>query len=361
MFQPDHSPKVFISYSHDSAEHMDRVLALAERLRSEGVDCNIDQYEIAPSEGWYQWLRTQLEWTDFVVVVCTEQYYLQFLQFRGREELGKGRKVTWEGSIITQELYYNSDLKSIKFIPVVFSAQDINYIPIIFRALSMYSLDTEEGYTTLYRHLTNQPSSPVPVLGEIPLAVNKPLDDKRLEDVFKRSGIPTHTFVKPVEYQRLFVALRTPGRGLVVEGPSGVGKTTCVLKVLEQLSLHDRRIKILTARRRQDTEEIVLLPEKNSYDIIILDDFHVLEDKAKQLIADYMKVIADEEKAIKLVLIGINKAGNSLVKLAKDLNNRIETIRFGINPENNVIELVKKGEEALKIKFNETLLTNIVK
>ena len=38
-------PKVFISYSHDSQEHKDRVLSLADRLRSDGIDCNIDQYE----------------------------------------------------------------------------------------------------------------------------------------------------------------------------------------------------------------------------------------------------------------------------------------------------------------------------
>jgi hypothetical protein len=32
-----------------------------------------------------------------------------------------------------------------------------------------------------------------------------------LEEVFKRSGIPTYTFVEPKEYQHLQVALRTPG------------------------------------------------------------------------------------------------------------------------------------------------------
>jgi hypothetical protein len=37
-------PKVFISYSWDSPEHMDRVLKLSDRLRDEGIDCQIDQY-----------------------------------------------------------------------------------------------------------------------------------------------------------------------------------------------------------------------------------------------------------------------------------------------------------------------------
>ncbi len=346
---------------------MARVLMLADRLRAEGIDCKIDQYEIAPSQGWHHWMMNQLEWADFVVVVCTEQYERRFR--RGQKEPGKGRGVTWEGSIIAQELY-DGYLKSIKFVPVVFSAEDKNYIPIMFRAFNTYYLDTEEGYTALYRRLTNQLDNPKPALSELArLPVRSLLShtsnslavSMRLEDVFKRSGIPTHTFVEPVEYRRLLVALRTRGRGLVVEGTSGVGKTTCVLKVLELLSLHNKKIKKLTTRKKQDREEIICLPKNNDYDLIIIDDFHLLEDTAKQLIADYMKVIADEEKGIKLILIGINKAGNSLVRFARDLNNRIETIRFGINPENKVIELVKKGEEALNIKFNYTLFTNIVK
>ena len=43
-------PKVFISYSWDSDKHKDRVLELSDRLRREGVDCQIDQYEDFPSE-----------------------------------------------------------------------------------------------------------------------------------------------------------------------------------------------------------------------------------------------------------------------------------------------------------------------
>jgi len=68
------APKVFISYSHDSQEHKDRILTLANRLRAEGVDCSIDQYEESPAEGWPRWMMNQLEWADFVVVVCSEQY-----------------------------------------------------------------------------------------------------------------------------------------------------------------------------------------------------------------------------------------------------------------------------------------------
>jgi SEFIR domain. len=35
---------VFISYSHDSDEHREKVLALSERLRDDGIHTLLDQY-----------------------------------------------------------------------------------------------------------------------------------------------------------------------------------------------------------------------------------------------------------------------------------------------------------------------------
>lgn len=49
-------PKVFISYSHQNVEYENKILEFANRLRSEGIDANIDLYEEAPAEdghvGW---------------------------------------------------------------------------------------------------------------------------------------------------------------------------------------------------------------------------------------------------------------------------------------------------------------------
>jgi hypothetical protein len=68
------APKVFISYSHDSPDHADRVLELSGRLRQDGIDCHIDQYEVSPPEGWPRWMVNKVEWANFVLVVCTETY-----------------------------------------------------------------------------------------------------------------------------------------------------------------------------------------------------------------------------------------------------------------------------------------------
>lgn len=173
-----------------------------------------------------------------------------------------------------------------------------------------------------------------------------------LEDVFKKSGVPTYTFVKPLEYNKIIVALRTKGRGIVIEGPSGIGKTTSIQKAIEELGLNKNVLR-LSARKADDRELIKLLPELGDIGTVVIDDFHVLRDDLKFSIADYLKILADEEKEnSKLILIGINKAGDSLVKIAADLNNRIDTIRFESNPDEKVQQLIEQGEEVLNVTFN---------
>jgi hypothetical protein len=92
MNPPEGVPRVFISYSHDSPEHADRVLELADRLRAEGIDCHLDQYETSPPEGWPRWMLNQVEAADFVLVICTETYNLRF---RGKAESGTGLTAKW--------------------------------------------------------------------------------------------------------------------------------------------------------------------------------------------------------------------------------------------------------------------------
>jgi tetratricopeptide (TPR) repeat protein len=161
MNPPDSVPRVFISYSHDSPEHADRVLTLADRLRSEGIDCHLDQYETSPPEGWPRWMLNQVESADFVLVICTETYNLRF---RGKEKPGSGLGVKWEGAIITQELY-DAEANNTRFVPVVLSAADIAHIPIPLRGATRYDL-AKPDYDSLYRRLTNQPLTPRPDLGK---------------------------------------------------------------------------------------------------------------------------------------------------------------------------------------------------
>jgi hypothetical protein len=174
---------------------------------------------------------------------------------------------------------------------------------------------------------------------------------RRVEDVFKISGVPTYTFVKPSEFDRLKVALRTSGRGVVVEGPSGIGKSTAVTKVLDDLGIGKDVVK-LSARDPADIEYIELLPELSPFGTVIIDDFHRLSDSTKARIADLLKVTADiEDPGRKLVIIGINEAGRALIKSSPDLSNRIDVIRFEIEPDFKIDELIRAGEDALNVEI----------
>lgn len=170
----------------------------------------------------------------------------------------------------------------------------------------------------------------------------------RLEEVFKISGVPTHTFVEPSEYPRLKVALRTAGRGLIVEGPSGIGKSTAVSRALTELGLGT--IQPLSARNPGDVGYIELLPEMTDFGIVVVDDFHVLQHDTRREIADLLKRLADTEaQNSKLIIIGINRAGDSLIEHAPDLANRVDTIRFEVEPDEKVSALIEAGEAAYNV------------
>jgi hypothetical protein len=156
-------PKVFISYSHDTVEHQERVLGLADRLRADGIDAEIDQYNTAPPEGWPLWCERQIEAADFVLVVCTETYHRRV---RGDEDRGKGLGVVWEAQIIRQ-LLYDAGAVSNKFVPVLFSDASPEQIPMPIKGGTRYVIDTEDGYEDLYRRLTGQPRLLRPALGTI--------------------------------------------------------------------------------------------------------------------------------------------------------------------------------------------------
>lgn len=173
-----------------------------------------------------------------------------------------------------------------------------------------------------------------------------------LQDVFVLSGIPEHTFVQPVEYSRLYVALRTAGRSIVIEGPSGIGKTTAVNKAIADAGLAEQ-VLVLSARKPDHGAIIRDLPNQLPLGTVVIDDFHRLDNASKKSLADLMKTLADDGVAhSKLVVLGIPNAGQSLISFGKDLANRIEIVPFEANPKYKVDELITKGEKALNIEIN---------
>ena len=156
-------PKVFISYSHDSQEHADCVLALSDQLRSDGINCILDQYEMSPPEGWPNWMDQNIRDANFVLMICTEIYYRRIMH---KEITGKGLGVKWEGKLIYTHMYYD-DTRNAKFIPVIFKPDDRKYIPDPLKDATYYCVDSDQSYEDLYRILTNQPRVTKPKLGKL--------------------------------------------------------------------------------------------------------------------------------------------------------------------------------------------------
>jgi hypothetical protein len=154
--------RVFISYTHDSPEHMTRVLGLCNRLRREGVDCDIDRYHPAPPEGWAAWMAHSIAGADFVLVICTE---VSRKRYDGEAEEGVGKGAKWEGTIIRDELY-ESESQNTKFVPVIPSGGKASDIPKLLRSTTHYELERTDGYEQLYRRLTGQIEVEKPELGK---------------------------------------------------------------------------------------------------------------------------------------------------------------------------------------------------
>lgn len=171
-----------------------------------------------------------------------------------------------------------------------------------------------------------------------------------VEQVFKVSGVPTHTFVPPASFSQLKVALRTPGRGVVIEGPSGIGKSTAISRALTELETGN--VTELSARSPEDVEYLELLPELKNFGTVVIDDFHRLPERLKGKLSDLLKVTSDTaDPTRKLVIIGINDAGRSLIESSRDVADRIEVVRFEVESEAQIKRLIAAGEEALNVSI----------
>lgn len=143
----------FISYSHDSKEHENRVRELVDRLCIEGIDCIFDQYVQSPNEGWPKWMIHHSENSDFILIICTE-IYEQRSKSASNSVSGKGVKFE---SLLTYQDLLDAGSISARLIPIVFNSSSIDFIPRPLKSFQHYILDTDEGYELLYRRLTGQP------------------------------------------------------------------------------------------------------------------------------------------------------------------------------------------------------------
>lgn len=166
------TPKVFISYSHQDACYENKVLDFANKLRSEGIDADVDLYEKSPSEGWPRWMENQIREADFVLVLSSKSYYEKCYS------TSKGKGVSWEVEIVYQYIY-DSNCQNTKFIPIFFNENDAQYILTPIKSFTYYNVGTKQGYENLYWRLRGVTKNQRPPLGKL-----RPLPEKERKAMF---------------------------------------------------------------------------------------------------------------------------------------------------------------------------------
>lgn len=142
--------RVFISYSHDSEQHTQFVLELAERLIEDGFNCIFDFYlDEDPVEGWQAWLETELAQADFVLVICTPNYLQQYQN----NELVVGAHEDFKGLVISQEIY-TTFAKHTKFVPIYPEGGNLRDIIPPLQGQNAFELMTD--YLSLHQLLKNK-------------------------------------------------------------------------------------------------------------------------------------------------------------------------------------------------------------
>jgi hypothetical protein len=172
-------------------------------------------------------------------------------------------------------------------------------------------------------------------------------------DVFKTSGVPTVTFVEPQNFHLIKLALMQPGVGVVIEGPSGIGKTTALRKALEEVNPDDKglQVRTLSARKPQDLSHISTIQQWHN-GIAIIDDFHRLEASLQEKLVDYLKYLADNELPKKLIIVGIPSTGKRLVNMSFDIATRVKFFKLGKVADEIILKMIRRGEAALNIVFD---------
>lgn len=162
-------PRVFISYSHDSAVHKEWVLNFATTLRNRGIDAVLDQWNLKPGDDLPHFMETELTRSDFAIMVCTERYI-------EKANAGEGG-VGYEKMIITSSLLrkINSNI----VIPIVRHSSNEKLPTFLGSKLYIdFSNDEDVEYSLdeLLRTLLDAPLFEKPEIGSNPF---KPLNESK--------------------------------------------------------------------------------------------------------------------------------------------------------------------------------------
>lgn len=160
----DKTPRVFISYSWTSAE---KVLELAERLMSCGVEVLLDKWDLKEGQDKYAFMERCVTdpKIDKVLLICDKAY--------AEKADTRSGGVGDETVIISSEVY--GKVAQEKFIPIIIEVDECGkpYLPVYLESRIYIDLSTEDDryeaeYEKLLRNIHDKPLYKKPALGKVP-------------------------------------------------------------------------------------------------------------------------------------------------------------------------------------------------
>ncbi|MEJ2851873.1 MULTISPECIES: CHAT domain-containing protein, partial [unclassified Saccharothrix] len=125
MAEDSRAPRVFISYAHESDEHVERVRDLWLFLRGHGVDAKLDRVAAQRRQDWTLWIGDQIRNADHILVIASSAYRERA---EGRTGPDEGKGVQWEARMI-RDAFHRDQRALDRFVPVVLPGQSVDGVP----------------------------------------------------------------------------------------------------------------------------------------------------------------------------------------------------------------------------------------
>lgn len=168
-------PKVFISYSHDSDKHKEWVLKLGCRLRENGVDVILDQWDLGAGDDLTLFMEKGVRDSVRVLVICTDTYVR-------KANAGEGG-VGYERLIVTAQL--TQDLGTKKFIPIIRQSSNDEKKPTFLETRFHIDFTDDEKFDEKLKELLHE-------IHEVPITYKPPLGKNPLLSQTRESEVLSH-------------------------------------------------------------------------------------------------------------------------------------------------------------------------
>ncbi|WP_236794611.1 SEFIR domain-containing protein [Amycolatopsis sp. GM8] len=161
------APLVFVTYSHDTPEHVRQVRTFATFLRTRiGLDVRLDQWDDNIRMDWSLWAIEHLDKADYILAIASPAYKRRA---EGTAPPDEGRGAQFEAARLRDMLTKNLREATERILPVVLPGRSIEEIPSFLNTYSTtrYSIDRidEESVAGLIAAITGRGAHPMPERG----------------------------------------------------------------------------------------------------------------------------------------------------------------------------------------------------